>query len=215
MVWFESSIPAAIASAQQQNFIFVVVITGEDGQSAQLMSSWEDEKVSEAAQTCCVAIKVDAKSETCVQFTQIYPVVYIPSSFFIGENGIPLEVIAGSVSADELTKRISKVKQMQGQQVCGGIVASTEPEALATTEAVPVPGTSKESLSRPADESGLLGAEGPGEDRSASSDDTSHSSQCDGTLNANVDRSSGQLQHLGTNSSPFYHCLCHLRRKPI
>lgn len=41
------------------------------------------------------------------------PVVCVPSSFFIGENGIPLEVIAGSVSAEELMKRINRVKQVQ------------------------------------------------------------------------------------------------------
>jgi len=34
---------------------------GEDEQSAQLQSSWEEDQVSEAAQNCCVAIKVDAK----------------------------------------------------------------------------------------------------------------------------------------------------------
>lgn len=37
------------------------LFTGEDQQSAQLMSSWEDEQVSEAALNCCVAIRVDAK----------------------------------------------------------------------------------------------------------------------------------------------------------
>ncbi|MED6285004.1 UBX domain-containing protein 4, partial [Characodon lateralis] len=84
----------------------------EDEQSKQLMSSWEDVHVSEEAQNCCVAIKVDAKSDTCVQFSQIYPVVCIPSSFFIGVSGIPLEVIAGSVSPDELMKRINKVKKV-------------------------------------------------------------------------------------------------------
>ncbi|XP_038277190.1 UBX domain-containing protein 4 isoform X3 [Dermochelys coriacea] len=52
------------------------------------------------------------RSEACLQFSQIYPVVCIPSSFFIGDNGIPLEVIAGSVSAEELITRIHKVKQM-------------------------------------------------------------------------------------------------------
>uniref|UniRef100_A0A671VFL7 UBX domain-containing protein 4 n=1 Tax=Sparus aurata TaxID=8175 RepID=A0A671VFL7_SPAAU len=112
MLWFEGSIPDAIISAKQQSCVFVVVISGEDEQSAQLMSSWEEDSVSEAAQNCCVAIKVDAKSETCVQFSEIYPVVCIPSSFFIGENGIPLEVIAGSVSAEELIKRINRVKQV-------------------------------------------------------------------------------------------------------
>uniref|UniRef100_A0AAR2JFH2 UBX domain-containing protein 4 n=1 Tax=Pygocentrus nattereri TaxID=42514 RepID=A0AAR2JFH2_PYGNA len=85
---------------------------GDDEQSKQMLSSWEDDRMAELTDNCCVAIKVDAKSETCVQFSQIYPVVCIPSSFFIGENGIPLEVIAGGVSAEELTKRINKVKQM-------------------------------------------------------------------------------------------------------
>lgn len=36
----------------------------------------------------------------------------VPSSFFIGDNGIPLEVIAGSVSVEELVTRIRKVKQV-------------------------------------------------------------------------------------------------------
>ncbi|XP_038575708.1 UBX domain-containing protein 4 isoform X2 [Micropterus salmoides] len=155
MLWFEGSIPDAINLAKQRSFVFVVVITActrptqtsvsarttsqlhaprplrEDEQSAQLMSNWEEDNVSEAAQNCCVAIRVDAKSETCVQFSQIYPVVCVPSSFFIGENGIPLEVIAGSVSADELMKRINRVKQMHSQQVGGGAVL---PEASAALE---------------------------------------------------------------------------------
>ncbi|XP_035994653.1 UBX domain-containing protein 4 isoform X5 [Fundulus heteroclitus] len=86
------------------------------------MSSWEDDSISEAAQNCCVAIKVDAKSDTCVQFSQIYPVVCIPSSFFIGVSGIPLEVIAGSVTPDVLMKRINKVKKMHSQGIGGSAV---------------------------------------------------------------------------------------------
>ncbi|KAM3607820.1 uncharacterized protein V6R79_014534 [Siganus canaliculatus] len=126
MLWFEGSIPDAIALAKQKSCIFVVVITGNDEQSVSLMSSWEDDGVSEAAQSCCVAIRVDASSETCVQFSQIYPVVCIPSSFFIGENGIPLEVIAGSVSAEELKKRIIGVQQVHAQQNGSGLVSPEE-----------------------------------------------------------------------------------------
>uniref|UniRef100_A0A8C6MA41 UBX domain-containing protein 4 n=1 Tax=Nothobranchius furzeri TaxID=105023 RepID=A0A8C6MA41_NOTFU len=112
MRWFQGSIPDAISYAKQRTFIFVVVIAGDDEQSAQLMSTWEDQRVSEAAESCCVAIKVDASSDTCVQFSQIYPVVCIPSSFFIGDSGVPLEVVAGCVSPDELVKRISRVSQV-------------------------------------------------------------------------------------------------------
>ncbi|XP_024141935.1 UBX domain-containing protein 4 isoform X2 [Oryzias melastigma] len=120
MLWFEGSIPEAISSAKSRGLVFVVVVSGDDEQSAQLMSSWEDERVSEAAHSCCVAIKVSASSETCVQFSQIYPVVCIPSSFFIGNSGIPLEVIAGGVTPQELLKRILNVSQMHSQKVQGG-----------------------------------------------------------------------------------------------
>ncbi|XP_077584528.1 UBX domain-containing protein 4 isoform X2 [Stigmatopora nigra] len=91
------------------------------------MSSWEDDVVLEMAQISCVAIKVDAKSDTCLQFSQIYPVVCVPSSFFIGENGIPLEVIAGSVSATELRLRIEKVQKMHAEK--NGVSMSQETTA--------------------------------------------------------------------------------------
>ncbi|KAB1279521.1 UBX domain-containing protein 4 [Camelus dromedarius] len=131
MLWFQGAIPAAIASAKRSGAVFVVLrlavrrrgpeieeqeclkcFTGDDEQSTQMAASWEDEKVTEASSNSFVAIKIDTKSEACLQFSQIYPVVCVPSSFFIGDSGIPLEVIAGSVSADELVTRIHKVRQM-------------------------------------------------------------------------------------------------------
>ncbi|NXR69454.1 UBXN4 protein, partial [Rhadina sibilatrix] len=92
--------------------VCVLCLAGEDEQSTEMAARWEDEKVTEAASDGFVAIKIDTKSEACLQFSQIYPVVCVPSSFFIGDNGIPLEVIAGSVSVEELVTRIHKVKQM-------------------------------------------------------------------------------------------------------
>ncbi|RLW04807.1 hypothetical protein DV515_00005684, partial [Chloebia gouldiae] len=106
------SVPAAIAAAKERSSVFVVFVAGEDEQSTEMAARWEDEKVTEAASDGFVAIKIDTKSEACLQFSQIYPVVCVPSSFFIGDNGIPLEVIAGSVSVEELVTRIHKVKQM-------------------------------------------------------------------------------------------------------
>ncbi|XP_044525837.1 UBX domain-containing protein 4 [Gracilinanus agilis] len=112
MLWFQGAIPAAIAAAKRSGAVFVVFVAGDDEQSAQMAESWEDEKVTEASSDSFVAIKIDTKSEACLQFSQIYPVVCVPSSFFIGDSGIPLEVIAGSVTAEELVTRIHKVRQM-------------------------------------------------------------------------------------------------------
>ncbi|KFP32577.1 UBX domain-containing protein 4, partial [Colius striatus] len=105
----------------------VLCLAGEDEQSTEMAARWEDEKVTEAASDGFVAIKIDTKSEACLQFSQIYPVVCVPSSFFIGDNGIPLEVIAGSVSVEELVTRIQKVKQMhtvKGQPLENGSQSS-------------------------------------------------------------------------------------------
>ncbi|XP_040003862.1 UBX domain-containing protein 4 isoform X2 [Xiphias gladius] len=221
MLWFEGSIPDAISSAKQRSFVFVVVITGEDEQSAQLMSSWEDDKVSEAAGNCCVAIKVDSKSETCVQFSQIYPVVCIPSSFFIGENGIPLEVIAGSVSAEDLRKRINRVKQMHAQQIGGPTVlpkgiapvetrshnsTATEPapasaqssapavpvsSAAEATEPAAVPGTAKASLSSPVDDGSLSATATLAENASS---DNAQCAQSEENLDTKVERLNKKLE---------------------
>ncbi|NXG26444.1 UBXN4 protein, partial [Grallaria varia] len=105
----------------------VLCPAGEDEQSTEMAARWEDEKVTEAASDGFVAIKINTKSEACLQFSQIYPVVCVPSSFFIGDNGIPLEVIAGSVSVEELVTRIHKVKQMhtvKGQPLENGSQSS-------------------------------------------------------------------------------------------
>ncbi|CAN2389018.1 UBX domain protein 4 [Pristimantis euphronides] len=112
MRWFQGAIPEAIAAAKQRSAVFVVFVAGDDEQSNQMAESWAHREVEQAAAQDFVAIRIDSKSETCLQFSQIYPVVCVPSSFFIGENGIPLEVIAGSILAEDLIAKITKVKQM-------------------------------------------------------------------------------------------------------
>ncbi|KAG7258055.1 hypothetical protein CRUP_026693 [Coryphaenoides rupestris] len=212
MRWFEGSIPAAIASAKRQSLVFVVVIAGEDEQSTQLQSSWEEDQVSEAAQNCCVAIKVDAKRYG-------NPVVCVPSSFFIGENGIPLEVVAGSVPAEELLKRITKVQQMHAQQISGSggaampavpMETSVAPEQVAVAPAAAAAAAdpavcppdaagsappSKESLSRQEEEDRSHSeAAAPDGDKSSSSDEASHSSQPQENLDVRVERLTKKLE---------------------
>ncbi|KAM5279843.1 UBX domain-containing protein 4 [Ctenodactylus gundi] len=133
MLWFQGAIPAAIASAKRSGAVFVVFVAGDDEQSTQMAASWEDEKVTEASSNSFVAIKIDTKSEACLQFSQIYPVVCVPSSFFIGDSGIPLEVIAGSVSADELVTRIHKVRQMHSLKGETSVTNDSQSESSVST----------------------------------------------------------------------------------
>ncbi|XP_078538579.1 UBX domain-containing protein 4 isoform X2 [Lissotriton helveticus] len=133
MLWFQGTIPDAIARAKQCSAVFVVFVTGDDEQSTQMAESWASENVAKTAAEGFVAIKIDSKSETCFQFSQIYPVVCIPSSFFIGDNGVPLEVIAGSVSTEELVNRIDKVKQMH--TVKNDVATGSESHSACSAEA--------------------------------------------------------------------------------
>uniref|UniRef100_A0A8C5V423 UBX domain-containing protein 4 n=2 Tax=Microcebus murinus TaxID=30608 RepID=A0A8C5V423_MICMU len=133
MLWFQGAIPTAIATAKRSGAVFVVFVAGDDEQSTQMAASWEDEKVTEASSNNFVAIKIDTKSEACLQFSQIYPVVCVPSSFFIGDSGIPLEVIAGSVSADELVTRIHKVRQMHSQKGETSVANGSQSESSVST----------------------------------------------------------------------------------
>ncbi|KAL0625800.1 UBX domain-containing protein 4 [Plecturocebus cupreus] len=133
MLWFQGAIPAAIATAKRSGAVFVVFVAGDDEQSTQMAASWEDDKVQEASSNSFVAIKIDTKSEACLQFSQIYPVVCVPSSFFIGDSGIPLEVIAGSVSADELVTRIHKVQQMHSLKGETSVANDSQSESSVST----------------------------------------------------------------------------------
>lgn len=148
MKWFEGTIPEAIALAKSTQQLFLVFIEGNDELSKAMCTTYEDAAVSSKLQTSrCVAIKLQAGSEPCQQFSQIYPVVVVPSSFFIGCNGIPLEVIAGSVEPPELLNRIDKLFQEPTSVGDNGSVpteAALEPapsasqaEVVPSTEATP------------------------------------------------------------------------------
>ena len=41
-----------------------------------------------------------------------YPVMCVPSTFFIGDGGVPLEVTAGHLDADALVDKIEAVIQV-------------------------------------------------------------------------------------------------------
>ncbi|XP_078661063.1 UBX domain-containing protein 4-like isoform X3 [Branchiostoma floridae x Branchiostoma belcheri] len=113
MRWHPGPIPAAIGEAKQKNAVFVIYVEGEDDMSKSMTETWEDAEVERVCQEAgFIGMKLTANSEACVQFSQIYPVVCIPSTFFIGDNGVPLEVVGGSLPVNQFLERIQKVNQL-------------------------------------------------------------------------------------------------------
>ncbi|XP_071942676.1 UBX domain-containing protein 4-like [Antedon mediterranea] len=113
MLWYEESINAAIKAAQQKNSVFLVYIRGnEDDTGTKTMDkSWDDGDVEQICKDGgVVAIRLNANSVECAQFSEHYPVVCIPSvSFIDGSNGVYLEAIAGAVTPQELKANIKKI----------------------------------------------------------------------------------------------------------
>ncbi|XP_031570767.1 UBX domain-containing protein 4-like [Actinia tenebrosa] len=118
MLWFSGSIPEAIVSSKQRKLPFVVYIEGEDDSSNSMNTVWEDPKVTELfTSDKCVAIKLKKDSEECTQFSQLYPVVCVPSVFFIDQNGMPLELVGGAVGVDEFIGKTSTAFETFQKQI--------------------------------------------------------------------------------------------------
>ncbi|XP_050720084.1 UBX domain-containing protein 4-like [Eriocheir sinensis] len=111
MNWFEGSIPEAIAAAKNRKAIFVVYVRDSSEASKTTDDVLSQRDVVEAMDSGrFVAIRLENGTEDTKQFSQIYPLVLVPSLFFIsGETGVPLEVLGGPLAADNLKEKVTKL----------------------------------------------------------------------------------------------------------
>ncbi|XP_011872110.1 PREDICTED: UBX domain-containing protein 4 isoform X2 [Vollenhovia emeryi] len=116
MKWFAGSINEAVATSKSRKAVFVVFVEGKDDASVQLARAIDAPEVSSRLEgEHFVAIRLESGSEAYRFFAQIYQLVPVPSLFFIGENGTPLEIIAGSTTAAELLSKIDNVLTKAGK----------------------------------------------------------------------------------------------------
>ncbi|KOC65589.1 UBX domain-containing protein 4 [Habropoda laboriosa] len=116
MKWFEGSINEAVATSKSRKAVFVVFIEGKDDTSVEVAEAINATEVSSRLeQEDFVAIRLESGSETYRFFVQIYQLVPVPSIFFIGENGTPLEIVAGTTTAAELASKIDIVLSKAGK----------------------------------------------------------------------------------------------------
>ena len=113
MEWNDSGIGPAIQQAKSMKVLFIVVIHGEenDENSNNFMDLMDDSSVAGLlTKDTCVAIKLKHESEGCKQFNALYPVVLIPSIYFIdSSNGIDVEVTGGAqITKERLLQSIHK-----------------------------------------------------------------------------------------------------------
>ncbi|KAH3701279.1 hypothetical protein DPMN_076262 [Dreissena polymorpha] len=144
MKWFTGGIPQAIKVAKDRGTLFVVYIYGSDEMSLEMNQSWENDEVT-VALSDVVAIRIDGSTEDSKHFSQIYPIVVIPATYCIGENGVPLEVIGGALKPEELITRIKKVQEMHAAQklsLSGGATNSSSTRQVTSANQDTVQGES-------------------------------------------------------------------------
>lgn len=111
MNWFQGSIPEAIAAAKTRKAIFVVYVRDSSEASKTTDEVLSRRDVSETMDNgCFVAIRLENGTEDAKQFSQIYPLVLVPSLFFIsGQTGVPLEVLGGPLTQENLKQKMNKL----------------------------------------------------------------------------------------------------------
>ncbi|XP_012252086.2 UBX domain-containing protein 4 isoform X2 [Athalia rosae] len=118
MKWFQGGINEAVAASKSRKAIFVVFVEGKDDASVEIAKVVDSGEISSRLERDeFVAIKLEGGSESYGFFAQIYKLVPVPSLFFIGQNGAPIEVIAGETSiADLMTKIDTILKKVEPAQ---------------------------------------------------------------------------------------------------
>ncbi|XP_043646510.1 UBX domain-containing protein 4 [Drosophila teissieri] len=126
MNWHTGNIAEAVAESKAKDAVFVVFIEGQDEMSNKLERFVDDNRVRSRLETSdFVAIKVQGNSSAYGQFMSLYKVVPIPSLFFIGKTGTPLEIATGiTASVEELTEKIDKVLILAGKRTEPVVAAS-------------------------------------------------------------------------------------------
>jgi len=111
MEWFNGGVSEAIAAAKAKSAVFVVVVEGKEKDEAglSLEALLADPEIV-GLFSSMVCIRVENGSPTCQQFAAIYPVILIPSIYFIDSStGLDLEVTGGNLSKEMLLSSFNKV----------------------------------------------------------------------------------------------------------
>ncbi|KAL5289718.1 UBXN4 family protein [Megaselia abdita] len=132
MKWFEGTIAEAVKVSKERNAIFTVFIEGKDQFSTKLSGFIEDRRISGKLEDASfVVIKVEGGSESYMQFASIYQIVPVPSLFFIGQSGSPLEIATGVIeSVEELEKKVLSALNANGSSLT--VQPTTVPETTIT-----------------------------------------------------------------------------------
>lgn len=136
MNWYNGDIGAAINESKTKKLIFLVHSIDAN---SQIEEYWNKEEITKLCNENCVCLKLEADTQTFNQFKQIYPVTVQPTTYLIGNNGLPLEVITGQADETDLIAKLvkaietNKLSHEVGSTAAGASTATTS--SAVTTDA--------------------------------------------------------------------------------
>ncbi|KAG0425147.1 hypothetical protein HPB47_027677 [Ixodes persulcatus] len=110
MRWFHGNMLQAIAEAHNRRVLLLVFVEGEDTASQSMRSTFDDPDVEKLLDIMgCVPIRLRANSSACRQFTLVYPVTAVPSTFFISSRGNLESSVVGCVDPVAFGDRLASL----------------------------------------------------------------------------------------------------------
>uniref|UniRef100_A0A1B0CEJ0 Uncharacterized protein n=1 Tax=Lutzomyia longipalpis TaxID=7200 RepID=A0A1B0CEJ0_LUTLO len=137
MNWFKGNIAEAVTQSKRKNAIFVVFVAGPDELSTNLAALVDNDIIRKHLESeKFVAIRIESGSEAYQQFAQIYQLVPLPSIFFIGQNGTPLDIVTSlTTNVEDLEKKINGVLKLIPSPSATGSSPPASAPAQSTAEA--------------------------------------------------------------------------------
>merc|ERR1711973_479186 len=143
MNWYSGEVGAAIQKAIGEKKVFIVFVKDESENSTKMEEMWNETDVSE---TCtddkCVAISITKDLVPGQQFGAIYPILVVPSTYLINNQGIPTDIVPGLVEKEEFVKRLTDAIEKTLSEAPPAPQPAEEP----TSTSVEEPGVTSEDV---------------------------------------------------------------------
>ncbi|EDV28308.1 uncharacterized protein TRIADDRAFT_53813 [Trichoplax adhaerens] len=137
-MWYTGTISQAVAYAKMKRYIFMIYMHGSNQASKEMEKTWEEEDVQMLSKEHFVSCRFDVNSKEGKQFSQICilfflvfkiktiilhclhisdPVLHVPSTYFVGQNGMPIEILAGNIQPSQFLVRANEAIQVHQQHL--------------------------------------------------------------------------------------------------
>lgn len=148
MHWYPGSVAEAVKLSKARDAIFVVFIEDNSDMSRDFALIVDSEDIAKklAQQNHFLNIRIKSGSVDYTNFAQIYQFVPVPSIFFIGRKGTPLEVVCPGVDAADLAGRIDRIiveHEKDGKEASSSLLLSEAGPSRSEDTNVPQPRVTK------------------------------------------------------------------------